>query len=280
MKYVSPSVKETAFNCPHCGALAMQRWWLLCALPTSEKKRLPIVISPENRGEVNFEHIEDAEDREKLFQWVEKMANGRPFFGERKGEYYANFLLHNTFVSECFNCKDISIWTHDKLIWPQRGEAPPANPDLPDDIRRDYDEASSILDLSPRGSAALIRLAIQKLCKELGKSGKTLNDDIGELVKDGLDQRAQMALDAVRVIGNNAVHPGQVDLRDDRATAETLFKLLNLIAEKTMSEPKHVEEVYATLPEDALKAIEKRDSNNYPERVQTLVEAVHRESRR
>jgi len=129
------------------------------------------------------------------------------------------------------------------------------------DIRRDYDEASAILDLSPRGAAALIRLAIQKLCKELGQPGKNINEDIGSLVKAGLDPRVQQALDVVRVIGNYAVHPGQVDLRDDRATAETLFKLLNLIVEKTISEPKHVAEVYASLPEAQTRAIEKRDGN-------------------
>ncbi|MFN7599434.1 MAG: DUF4145 domain-containing protein [Cereibacter sp.] len=78
---------------------------------------------------------------------------------------------------------------------------------MTEDIRRDYDEASTILDLSPRGAAALIRLGIQKLCKELGQAGKNINDDIGALVKDGLDVRVLQALDAVRVIGNSAVHP-------------------------------------------------------------------------
>jgi len=62
------------------------------------------------------------------------------------------------------------------------------------------------------------------------------------------------------VIGNNAVHPGQIDLRDDRAIAESLFRLLNLVAEKMISEPKHVDEVYAALPEEALKAIGNRDA--------------------
>ena len=147
------------------------------------------------------------------------------------------------------------------MIYPQRGEAPPANPDLSDDIRRDYDEASSILDLSPRGAAALIRLAIQKLCKELGQPGEVLNADIGALVEKGLDPLVQKALDAVRVIGNNAVHPGHIDLKDDRQVAESLFQLLNLIAEKMISVPKHVDEVYAGLPDGARKAIEKRDAN-------------------
>ena len=108
----------------------------------------------------------------------------------------------------------------------------------------------------------MIRLAIQKLCKRLDKPGKNLNDDIGALVADGLDPRIQKALDTVRVIGNNAVHPGQIDLSDDRRAAESLFHLLNLIAEKMISEPKHVEDVYSALPEDALSAIEKRDANN------------------
>ena len=108
----------------------------------------------------------------------------------------------------------------------------------------------------------MIRLAIQMLCKCLGKSGKNLNDDIRDLVADGLDRRIQKSLDIVRVIGNNAVHPGQIDLMDNRATAESLFGLLNLIAEKMISEPKHVDEIYAGLPESARKAIDKRDINN------------------
>jgi Domain of unknown function (DUF4145) len=127
-------------------------------------------------------------------------------------------------------------------------------------VRRDYEEASTILDVSPRGAAALLRLAVQKLCKELDESGENLNADIASLVRKGLDVRVQKALDAVRVIGNNAVHPGQIDLRDDRATAETLFSLVNLICEKMITEPKHVDEVYARLPEAARKAIEQRDA--------------------
>ena len=259
MKYVSPSVKETAFNCPHCGALAKQYWSSLTAVRNVDKKPLPFVLGQEQH-KINLANFEDDTARETYLQWADLMTSGRPFLWETEDGIYSHTRFHNTFISRCFNCMDVSIWIHDKLVYPQRGEAPPANPNLPDDIRRDYDEASSILDLSPRGAAALIRLAIQKLCKGLGQPGKNLNDDIGKLVENGLDKRIQQALDAVRVIGNNAVHPGQIDLSDNRAAAESLFRLLNLIAEKMISEPKHVEEVYATLPEDALEAIERRDA--------------------
>ena len=257
MKYVPPSARETAFNCPHCGALARQYWYTAHAEPM-KKDALPMVIDAAKLEELTLDHIEDKDEREKLRAWAKKKSSGRPFFeGNSK---YRDVDVNNVWFSRCFNCNEISLWLCDALIYPQKGEAPPANPDMPDDIRRDYDEASAVLDQSPRGSAALIRLAIQKLCKELGQPGKNINDDIGALVKGGLDSRVQQALDAVRVIGNNAVHPGQIDLRDDRATAETLFKLLNLIVDKTISEPKHVAEVYAALPEGAVKAIEKRDS--------------------
>lgn len=257
MKYVPPSARETAFNCPHCGAFAQQYWYTAHA-ERMEKDALPIVIDAAKLEELNLDQIEDKDERERLCALVKKKSSGRPFF-EGKSKYRA-VSVNNVWFSRCFNCDEISFWLCDALIYPQKGEAPPANPDMPDDILRDYDEASAVLDQSPRGSAALIRLAIQKLCKELGQPGKNINDDIGALVKGGLDSRVQQALDAVRVIGNCAVHPGQIDLRDDRATAETLFKLLNLIVDKTISEPKHVDEVYAALPDSAVKAIEKRDS--------------------
>jgi hypothetical protein len=167
--------------------------------------------------------------------------------------------VKNVWFSSCYNCDQIAVWVCEQMIYPQRGEAPPANPDLPPDIAQDYNEASSVLDLSPRGAAALLRLSIQKLCKHLGESGSNINKDIGALVKKGLDPRVQKSLDAVRVIGNHAVHPGTIDLHDDRATAENLFRLVNIIADILISQPKQIDEVYARLPDEDRKAIEKRD---------------------
>jgi hypothetical protein len=69
----------------------------------------------------------------------------------------------------------------------------------------------------------------------------------------------QKALDIVRVIGNEAVHPGTIDLRDDRDTALKLFGLVNLIAEQMISNPKHVDAFYETIPPNKKAAIEKRD---------------------
>jgi len=257
MKYVSPSVNETAFNCPHCGALAKQAWSSLHASHNERKRPLPLLLNADD--ERDFKDIEDDERRAKTLKLFQNLKTRRPFKANDDGTLYGDEVVYNVFVSDCFNCGEISLWVADKLVYPAHGEGPPANPDLPDDIRRDYTEASSILSLSPRGAAALLRLCIQKLCKHLNEPGKDINADIGSLVAKGLSVQVQQALDAVRVIGNNAVHPGKIDLTDDRAIAESLFRLLNLIADRMISEPKHVQEVYASLPPGVREQIEKRD---------------------
>ena len=94
----------------------------------------------------------------------------------------------------------------------------------------------------------------------LGEGGKDLNKDIGSLVKKGLPLKIQQALDAVRVIGNNAVHPGELDLRDDIATANALFDLLNMIVSVMITQPKQVEAVYEKIPAGAREQIERRDT--------------------
>lgn len=258
-KYVPPSVHEKAFNCPHCGTFTTQYWYALTADSITINKGLPPIVSDGGVDDLGYGEIKNENAKKQLSTLANELSKGRPFLRGVRGTSSKSLALYNSYISKCFNCSEISFWIYDKLFYPTRGEAPEANPDLPPEIRDDYNEASAILDISPRGAAALIRLAIQKLCRELGKSGKNINEDIGALVKDGLDPRIQKALDAVRVIGNNAVHPGQIDLRDKRETAENLFRLLNVIAEKMISEPRHVDEVYASLPKEARDQISRRD---------------------
>ena len=64
----------------------------------------------------------------------------------------------------------------------------------------------------------------------------------------------------MRVIGNESVHPGSIDLNDDRETALRLFELVNAITEQMISHPAKVKEMYAKLPEAKRQAIEVRDT--------------------
>jgi hypothetical protein len=106
----------------------------------------------------------------------------------------------------------------------------------------------------------LLRLCIQKLCVVLGEAGKNINEDIKALVQKGLPEKVQQALDIVRVVGNNAVHPGQINLDDDPAIAMQLFGLVNLITEIMISQPKHVAQLYqSVVPQSQRDAIDRRD---------------------
>jgi hypothetical protein len=163
-------------------------------------------------------------------------------------------------TAQCLHCGMYSIWHRYRMIYPTSGAAPMPIPDLPDEIKADCEEARSIVTLSPRGAAALLRLAIERLCDHLDAKGDNLNQQIADLAQRGLDPNIQKSLDIVRVIGNEAVHPGQIDLKDDQETAATLFDLVNLIAERMISYPKRVDEMYGRLPQSKRNAIEKRDN--------------------
>ena len=177
--------------------------------------------------------------------------------------------VYYLYVARCMRCGHPSLWnteesnsnlaTVGRLVIPRSTGAPPPNPDLTDDIVRDYSEAANIVNDSPRGAAALLRLAVQRLCVQLGLPGEKLFADIGALVERGVPVWVQQAMDTVRVIGNNAVHPGQIDMRDDAETAAALFELINIIANQLISHPQAIEDRYGTLPATIRDAIAARD---------------------
>ncbi|RXQ95593.1 DUF4145 domain-containing protein [Ancylomarina salipaludis] len=161
-------------------------------------------------------------------------------------------------VGQCQHCNKNTLWVMDKMYYPDNGNAPFPNPEMPDSVNKLYMEASAIHTKSPRGAAALLRLSIQVLAKELGEEGKNINKDIGNLVKKGLPEIVQQSLDIVRVTGNDAVHPGQIDT-DDPNTVGQLFDLVNIIVEYMIALPKRVSGIYNGLPADKVKGIEDRD---------------------
>ncbi|MDM0073985.1 DUF4145 domain-containing protein [Variovorax sp. J2P1-59] len=162
-------------------------------------------------------------------------------------------------ISVCEHCGKNCLWVVEEYVYPAQPTAPHPNADMPPDVRADYEEAARICNTSPRGAAALLRLAIQKLMINLGRPGRNINEDIAALVAKGLPVQIQQALDVVRVVGNNAVHPGHLDSNDIQI-AQQLFPLINVIVEYQISLPSRIQEMYNALPNDAKVAIEKRDA--------------------
>lgn len=162
-------------------------------------------------------------------------------------------------VTKCQRCAEVTFWKNENMVYPRKSIAPPVNTDLSDDIKNDYAEAASVFSDSPRAAAALLRLALQKLCKMLGEKGDNINSDIQNLVTKGLNPLVQKSLDALRITGNNAVHPGEIDLSEEPERVVKLFGLINFIANKMITEPREIEDFYSQLPEGAISAIAKRD---------------------
>lgn len=180
-------------------------------------------------------------------------------FAQGSQRYSTTTTLEDFQVSKCAHCQQHSLWQEQSLVVPLSNSAPAASEDMPEDVLADYREAADVFARSPRASAALLRLAVQKMCVALGKSGKNINDDIAALVRDGLPARIQKALDVVRVIGNNAVHPGEISIEDKPETAQALFGLLNLITDAMITQPRQIDELYGALPKGAREQIDKRD---------------------
>lgn len=171
------------------------------------------------------------------------------------GGYYKSVIT----MHRCQCCGKKILWIDDEYIYPEI-VAEEANPDMPESVKKLYEEAGLIYNKSPRAACALLRLAVENLCHELGKDDKDINKNIAALVKDGLSPDIQKALDIVRVVGNKAVHPGQIAIDvDNVSTAKLLMRLLNIIVGKMITEPKELDEVYAFLPESTREAIERRD---------------------
>lgn len=253
-----PSISELSFDCPHCGTFTSHTWLQTYAKKVQTDNRTPHRILPSNLPRLQSNTTLEEEEKKSLIAYAERILSGLVFIETRKSEYF-NESVANLNLSVCYACEKIAVWVHERLIFPTAMEAELPNPDLPEDVRRDYEEAGRILNESPRGAAALLRLAIQKLCMFLGEKGKKIDDDIASLVKKGLLPQVQQALDAVRVIGNEAVHPGTMALKDDRDTASGLFELVNIIADQMISHPKQTQATFDKLPASKKKGIEQRD---------------------
>lgn len=175
-------------------------------------------------------------------------------------DFVRNDFVNNLTIARCTNCGKKVIWIDDEYIYPQKQAVEP-NEDMPSSVKSLFEEAGNVYTLSPRAACALLRLAIDRLCNELGENDRDINKNIGKLVSRGLPLRIQQALDVVRVVGNKAVHPGTIAFDvDDEQTAIMLMNLINMIVEYMITQPKQINEMFNQLPDSVKKSISKRDS--------------------
>jgi hypothetical protein len=106
---------------------------------------------------------------------------------------------------------------------------------IPKIITTDYEEACTIVGLSPKASATLSRRALQGMIRDYwGISKSRLYDEINA-IKDKVDPDVWSAIDAVRSVGNIGAHMERdinviVDVEENEA--ELLIGLLELLAKE------------------------------------------------
>lgn len=177
------------------------------------------------------------------------------FAGEPRG-----YLLQG---AKCFHCRKVSIWYERKMIVPGNTGLPAPNKDMPSDVKVLYEEAAQVYNISRRASLALLRLAIDNLTIDLSMDIKSnLFQRIGILKSNRIiSDRIQQVFDYFRVIGNDAVHPGQIDIKDNIDHSK-LFYLLNYIVDTGITKPKEIENLFNEIPMNQKESIIKRDSIN------------------
>ena len=254
---VEPKFALERFSCAHCGAYAHQTWYKMGML-NIERGKAPITVEFNEESFVRAQAVEDKDERKMHVAFAIRLKkNVLTYMHNRYADSQWEFV--NFHVSGCYSCDGFTVWVDGSIVYPVSQSVVEVHEMMPPAIKADFEEAGSIVNLSPRGAAALARLCIQKLMTELGEKGKDLNDDIAALVKKGLEVEVQQALDVVRVTGNHAVHPGKMDLKDDKASALTLLGLVNMIVERRIAGPTKLKNLFAGLPVSALKQIEDRD---------------------
>lgn len=222
-KYIAPERNLDSFTCPHCQTLSLMTFRIL--------RFNQDVITDDMGMRLTLDN-----------------GNGEEVL-------YGSELK----IARCHSCGKKIVWIDSEYVYPNI-VAEEVNPDLPESVKQLYNEAGLIYNQSPRAACALLRLAIDRLCNELGETDRDINKNIGALVEKGLPKKVQQALDVVRVVGNKAVHPGVIAFDvDDANTAKTLMRLINMIGQSMITDPKEIEDMYNQLPESAKENIERRD---------------------
>lgn len=148
-------------------------------------------------------------------------------------------------VAQCRDCESISVWVNEKMIYPDASGTEPSQ-DMPEQAKKTFREAQSILGKSPRGACMMLRLCVEQLLTELGYEQKNLADKIKAAAPEGSPLRS--ILNACRLAGNEFVHAGTFEELDKSGLqpeliADALSTFINQAVLQLVSIPKEAREI-------------------------------------
>ena len=216
-----PAYQKASFVCPLCGAFAQQTW-----------SRFKVAGSKGMTDTGLAGALCGACETYTVWRWETVQTDGDPWGSTEKGS----------------------------LLWPENvrlGKDP--STDMPEDVKDLYEEARAVANASPRSAAALTRLALESMLKDLYPNAGNLNAMIGEAARYGLSAPVTQAMDILRFNGNAAVH--ELRREDNPEVVEALFDLLNLAVDQLIGQPRRIAEMYAAMPETFREQAAKRDGH-------------------
>ena len=222
-EYIQPRLGAESFSCPHCNTVAHQDWYSLFLKP--ENAAEVRVLTPEaiRQGEAQRDNIKEIE------QFIERLKKTQLTYEYQKHPHPLKVKMANLHISNCHNCNGFSLWVSGLLVYPTKLDK---TPELVDE---DVEEAAVVLNKSPRGATALMRVCIQKLVPLLEENGKELNQRVSSLVRKGLEMEIQQAMDVLEVLRSDSAQLNPLESQADRETALRFLDSLKEVLERRMS---------------------------------------------
>ncbi|WP_227590981.1 DUF4145 domain-containing protein [Acinetobacter schindleri] len=225
-------LNQKSFKCPHCGAFAYMEWNNLYVISQD-----PVGNDFYIRTRVHQANCASCDNNNIWYNHAPEM----------------DWLPPNNFHEPRDNNELTRLYPIQEIA---NKDIPNANADMPGNVKKLYIEAALIFELSPRSAAALIRLALEKLCHHLDVKRKNIKESIEELAKQQIIPiKVAQAADNIRLIGNANVHPGIIcdEVLEDINPA--IFTYINLIVDYAITKPKEIDEINALFPEQKRASI-------------------------
>ena len=170
-------------------------------------------------------------------------------------------FFRNHDSAKCLHCKKLSFWRNGKIIYPSTPSMPAAVEDMPKGVKKIYEEARLVEPFSKRAAMILLRVSLEKLMLHLQMKGKTLDEKIKNLKHKGVMDTAINWLLAVKIMGNEAAHIGNIN-PNDKEIVENLnkvFTTINLVVTITITLKNMSDDLTKKLPKDGDQTTQKKN---------------------
>lgn len=199
---------SNSYKCPHCGAF-------------TAFDPLPIISK-----------VKPSITRNNIYERI-GLGNGYGDESVSVEDVAEVFAPDEAFVTRCQACRQLVFWANREIAYPIPKGIEAAE-DMPEKAKEFFDEAQSIIALSPRAACALLRICLELLVNFAGENKPGFNKNrplIDRINMLGASADILELLHTCRVAGNEFSHPGEINLEneDTPEIAENISELINAL---------------------------------------------------